>query len=194
MPLGKVGGDPEVHEARDDDSSRLETDREEGEARNGSQGLATLGLSESSSPNIGVGEISVGCAVERGRIDERSRLCRRLEEERSYKDIRGIIEFLETTSVCGDSAESDRADVEAGRFKYTRLNSWRRCRHAERRSVPRLAGDPPIMHHRSTRIPTRATHSLTGALDVRVLESVIFERRDANFNPCLTFFGIVLMI
>jgi hypothetical protein len=53
MPLGKVGGDPEVHEARDDDNSRLETDREEGEARNGSQGLATLGLSESSSPNIG---------------------------------------------------------------------------------------------------------------------------------------------
>ena len=52
MPLGKVGADPGVHEARDDDSSRLETDREEGEARNGSQGLATRGLSESSSPNI----------------------------------------------------------------------------------------------------------------------------------------------
>ena len=52
MPLGKVGADPEVREARDDDNSRLETDREEGEARNGSQGLATLGLSESSSPNI----------------------------------------------------------------------------------------------------------------------------------------------
>lgn len=64
MPLGKVGGDPEVHEARDDDSSRLETDREEGEARNGSQGLATLGLSESSSPNINRWfVISVGCAV-----------------------------------------------------------------------------------------------------------------------------------
>jgi len=52
IPLGNVGADPGVHEARDDDSSRLETDREEGEARNGSQGLATLGLSESSSPNI----------------------------------------------------------------------------------------------------------------------------------------------
>ena len=52
MPLGNVGGDPGVHEAREDDSSRLETDREEGEARNGSQGLATRGLSESSSPNI----------------------------------------------------------------------------------------------------------------------------------------------
>lgn len=52
MPLGNAGADPGVHEAKEDDSSRLETDREEGEARNGSQGLATLGLSESSSPNI----------------------------------------------------------------------------------------------------------------------------------------------
>jgi len=55
MPLGNVGGDPGVYEAREDDSSRLETDREEGEARNGSQGLATRGLSESSSPNIDCG-------------------------------------------------------------------------------------------------------------------------------------------
>ena len=53
MPLGNVGAGPEAHEAKEDESSRLETDREEGEARNGSQGLATLGLSESSSPNIG---------------------------------------------------------------------------------------------------------------------------------------------
>ena len=52
MPLGKVGGDPGVQEAKEDDSSRLETDREEGEARKGSHGLATRGLSESSSPNI----------------------------------------------------------------------------------------------------------------------------------------------
>lgn len=41
MPLGNVGGDPGVQEAKDDDNSRFETDREEGEARNGSQGLAT---------------------------------------------------------------------------------------------------------------------------------------------------------
>lgn len=53
MPLGNAGADPGVQEARDDESSRLDTDREEGEARNGSQGLATRGLSESSSPNIG---------------------------------------------------------------------------------------------------------------------------------------------
>jgi hypothetical protein len=53
MPLGNVGADPRVHEAKEEDNSRLETDREEGEARNGSQGLATRGLSESSSPNIG---------------------------------------------------------------------------------------------------------------------------------------------
>lgn len=52
MPLGNAGAGPGVHEARDDDNSRLETDREEGDARNGSQGLATRGLSESSSPNI----------------------------------------------------------------------------------------------------------------------------------------------
>jgi hypothetical protein len=52
MPLGNVGAGPGLQEARDDDSSRLETDREEGEARNGSQGLTPRGLSESSSPNI----------------------------------------------------------------------------------------------------------------------------------------------
>lgn len=52
MPLGNAGAEPGVHEAKEDDSSRLETDREEGDARNGSQGLATRGLSESSSPNI----------------------------------------------------------------------------------------------------------------------------------------------
>ena len=69
MPLGKVGEDPEVHEARDDDSSRLETDREEGEARNGSQGLATLGLSESSSPNIGVGVTNINVLCGRNGAD-----------------------------------------------------------------------------------------------------------------------------
>lgn len=56
--MGKFGADPGVQEARDEDNSRLETDREEGEARNGSQGLATRGLSESSSPNI---EYRYGC-------------------------------------------------------------------------------------------------------------------------------------
>jgi len=73
MPLGNVGADPGVHEARDDDSSRLETDREEGEARNGSQGLATLGLSESSSPNIDCwcGYYIVCCAAERRWVDKK---------------------------------------------------------------------------------------------------------------------------
>ena len=77
IPLGNVGGDPGVYEAREDDSSRLETDREEGEARNGSQGLATRGLSESSSPNIDCRceYDSVVCSREGG--DMRSRLCRR---------------------------------------------------------------------------------------------------------------------
>ena len=79
MPLGKVGADPGVHEARDDDSSRLETDREEGEARNGSQGLATRGLSESSSPNIDCRyEMSMRCTAERRRMYEMIKLCRRL--------------------------------------------------------------------------------------------------------------------
>lgn len=68
IPLGNIGADPGVHEAREDDSSRLETDREEGEARNGSQGLATLGLSESSSPNIDrwCEYKCVSCTFERG--------------------------------------------------------------------------------------------------------------------------------
>ena len=36
-----------------------------------------------------------------------------LRGEESHKDIRGIIEFLETTSVCacGEGVESDRAEV-----------------------------------------------------------------------------------
>jgi hypothetical protein len=41
-------------EDNEDDRSRSETFKDDGEARNGSQGLGTLGLSESDSPNIAV--------------------------------------------------------------------------------------------------------------------------------------------
>ena len=53
------------------------------------------------------------CTVARGWIDKRSVLYRRFEGEESHKDIRGIIEFLKTTSVCGgDDDENDRAEAE----------------------------------------------------------------------------------
>ena len=54
----------------------------------------------------------------------RIRLHRRFLGEESHKDIRGIIEFLETTSVCacGEGVESDRAEGGGlGRCTNTRL-------------------------------------------------------------------------
>jgi hypothetical protein len=42
------------------------------------------------------------CTVGGGRMDRKSRLNRCIEEEESYRDIRGIIEVLETISVCRD--------------------------------------------------------------------------------------------